>query len=64
MTASRPLVWLPYEAEEIGGLPGSLRYERVDPDDLPDSADEVELYVLPYRFRPSDGEALGRLPRL
>jgi phosphoglycerate dehydrogenase-like enzyme len=64
MTAPRPLVWLPFEPEELGALPDSLRYERVDPDDLPASGDEVALYVLPYRFRPSDGEVLGRLPRL
>jgi phosphoglycerate dehydrogenase-like enzyme len=36
----------------------------VDPDDLPETADEVEFYVLPYRFRPADGEVLGQLPKL
>ena len=48
----------------LGELPGSLRYEHIDPDDLPASADEVEFYVLPYRFRPADGEALATLPKL
>lgn len=60
----RPLVWLPFEPEVLGELPESLRYERVDPEALPESSDEVEFYVLPYRFRPADGEALARLPRL
>ncbi len=66
MTAAetKPLVWLPFEPEKLGEVPDSLRYERVDPEDLPDSADEVELYVLPYRFRPADGEALTNLPKL
>ena len=50
--ASGPLVWLPLDPEVLGELPSSLRYEHVDPDDLPDNGDEVELYVLPYRFRP------------
>ncbi len=62
MTA--PLVWLPFEPEVLGSLPDSLRYEHVRPEDLPDTADEVEFYVLPYRFRDGDGETLSRLPRL
>ena len=59
-----PLVWLPFEPELLGELPDNLRYERIDPDHLPASAAEVELYVLAYRFRPEDGEALATLPRL
>jgi phosphoglycerate dehydrogenase-like enzyme len=59
-----PLVWLPFEPELLGEVPDGLRYEHVDPDGLPGSADEVELYVLPYRFRPADGEALARMPKL
>ena len=59
-----PLVWLPFDPADLGELPDGLRYERIDPDDLPQSRDEVELYVLPYRFRPSDGEVLATLPRL
>ncbi len=67
MTDSRsePLVWLPFPPDELGDLPGGLRYEHFDADgDLPGSADEVELYVLPYRFRPADGEVLAQLPKL
>ena len=40
---SGPLVWLPLDPEVLGELPSSLRYEHVDPDDLPDNGDEVEL---------------------
>ncbi len=61
---TRPLVWLPFAPEEAGELPDGLRYEHVDPDALPASREEVEVYVLPYRFRPSDGEVLAQLPRL
>ena len=48
----------------LGELPDNLRYEQIDPDDLPESGDEVEFYVLAYRFRPADGEALATLPKL
>jgi phosphoglycerate dehydrogenase-like enzyme len=61
---TRPLVWLPFDVADLGEVPDGLRYQRIDPDDLPDSGDEVELYVLPYRFRPSDGEVLATLPQL
>lgn len=64
MTVEKPLVWLPYPAEELGDLPDGLRCEQVDPDALPDTGDEVQLYVLPYRFRRCDGESLADLPRL
>ena len=59
-----PLVWLPFEPELLGELPDTLRYEQIDPDHLPESAEEVEFYVLAYRFRDEDGEALADLPRL
>jgi len=60
-----PLVWLPFEPEVLGGdLPDNLRYEQIDPDELPASVDEVAFYVLAYRFRPEDGEALATLPNL
>jgi phosphoglycerate dehydrogenase-like enzyme len=62
-SASDPLVWLPFDPEVLGEVPDNLRLEHVDPDQLPD-ADEVELYVLPYRFRPADGQALAAMPRL
>lgn len=64
MTTVKPLVWLPFPVEELGDVPDSLRCEQVDPDDLPDTGGEVQLYVLPYRFRRSDGEVLADLPRL
>ena len=66
---SDPLVWLPFDLDELGELPDDLRYETFDGDpgeggELPASADEVELYVTPYRFSSADGEVLGRLPNL
>ncbi|MEO5651997.1 MAG: 2-hydroxyacid dehydrogenase [Marmoricola sp.] len=65
---SDPLVWLPFAPTDLGELPAGLRYEQVDADaiedGIPTSSGEVELYVLPYRFRPADGEVLARLPRL
>lgn len=64
MTTEKPLVWLPFAAEELGDVPDGLRCQQIDPDDLPDTGDEVQLYVLPYRFHPSDGEVLADLPRL
>ncbi len=61
---SEPLVWLPFDPDALGEVPVGLRYERVDSEQPPSGLDEVELYVLPYRFRPADGEVLARLPRL
>ncbi len=62
------LVWLPMDPAELGDLPDGLAYEQVpedlEPGALPATADEVGFYVLPYRFRPADGEALAELPRL
>jgi phosphoglycerate dehydrogenase-like enzyme len=60
----KPLVWLPFEVDQLGELPDNLRYEQIDPDNLPQSSDEVEFYVLPYRFSPADGDVLATLPRL
>ena len=60
---SEPLVWLPFEVDDLSD---GLRCEIVpDPaHDLPASRDEVEGYVLPYRFEPGDSAFLDRLPRL
>ena len=63
-STSGPLVWLPFKPDKLGEIPSSLRYEHVDADDLPASGDDVAFYVLPYRFRPSDGEVLAQLPNL
>ncbi len=56
-----PLVWLPFDPELLGEVPDNLRYEQIDPDDLPASADEVEFYVLrlplPSRRRRGAGDA-------
>jgi phosphoglycerate dehydrogenase-like enzyme len=67
MSDTRPLVWLPFDVEELGSPPSGLRYERFLPeadDAVPGSVDEVELYVPPYRFRESDAEVMGQMSRL
>lgn len=67
MSDPRPLVWLPFDADELGSPPSALRYERFlpeDDDEVPASVDEVEVYVPPYRFRASDSEVMARMPRL
>jgi len=64
MTPKDPLVWLPFSPERLGEVPANLRVQKIDADELPDNADEVELYVMPYRFRAADGEMLAELPRL
>jgi phosphoglycerate dehydrogenase-like enzyme len=62
---SKPLVWLPFDLDEVGEVPDSLRYETYDGEgDLPPGQDEVELWVTPYRFSRSDGELLEKLPNL
>ncbi len=67
MSDSRPLVWLPFDADELGSPPAALRYERFLPEEhdvVPASVSEVEFYVPPYRFSPSDYELVGSMPRL
>jgi phosphoglycerate dehydrogenase-like enzyme len=66
MTDDRPLVWLPFESDELGDPPAGLRYEVVvpDPDDLPASVDEVRFYVPAYDVGAGQGDVLKRMPRL
>lgn len=66
MADDRPLVWLPFDVEKLGGAPESLRYETVLPvdDDVPDSVDEVEFWVPPYQLGPEQGTVLTRMTRL
>jgi phosphoglycerate dehydrogenase-like enzyme len=62
---SEPLVWLPFEPDELGGPPAGLRYELVDPTrHVPASVAEVEFYVTPYSVAPGVGEVLPRMSRL
>lgn len=68
MTDPRPLVWMPFDAAELGSPPEGLRYETFLPGDdgatVPESVSEVEFYVPPYRFSPSDSALVSRMPRL
>jgi phosphoglycerate dehydrogenase-like enzyme len=58
---------MPFDPEDLGSPPASLRYERFLPeehDGVPASVAEVEFYVPPYRFTPSDNELMKLMPRL
>ena len=62
---SDPLVWLPFEPALLGDPPAGLRYEVVDPTKhVPDSVDEVEVYVPPYQMRPAVADVLPRMTNL
>lgn len=67
MNGSLPLVWLPFDAEELGEPPAGLRYERFSPQEggeVPASIDEVELYVPSYRFDRRDAEIIADMKRV
>ncbi len=67
MSDRRPLVWLPFDLENLDDPPSTLRYERFRPEEhhrLPESAAEVEFYVPPYRFSDADSEVIASMPRL
>jgi len=67
MSDSQPLVWLPFDAQELASPPEGLRYERFPVDDsdaVPHSVAEVEFYVPPYRFRVPDSQLMEQMPRL
>ena len=66
MTDDRPLVWIPFDVQDLGGAPHELRYETVRPegDDVPSSVGEVEFYVPPYDLGGEQGGLLARMPRL
>jgi phosphoglycerate dehydrogenase-like enzyme len=61
-----PLVWLPFDPELLGDPPPGLRYQVVVPShgEVPDSVDEVELYVPPYRFAEADSALITRMSAL
>ncbi|HQR25578.1 MAG TPA: 2-hydroxyacid dehydrogenase [Nocardioides sp.] len=64
---SEPLVWLPFPPDRLGEAPPGLRYEVMVPEEgagPPESAEEVELFVQPYRFSRADNELIALLPRL
>ncbi|KUO16409.1 2-hydroxyacid dehydrogenase [Streptomyces dysideae] len=59
---SAPLVWLPFPIDD---LPQGLRYEVADhADAAPTYLDEIEFYVMPYRFLADDSSLLSRMPKL
>jgi phosphoglycerate dehydrogenase-like enzyme len=67
MDDPRPLVWLPFDVDELGEAPAELRYERYLPEEHatpPSSVSQVEFYVPPYRFSAADYELVSKMPRL
>ena len=67
---TRPLVWLPFDADELSlgegqGPPAGLRYEVVDPSrHVPGSVAEVEVYVTPYVWDVGAVEVLAEMSSL
>jgi phosphoglycerate dehydrogenase-like enzyme len=61
-----PLVWLPFEAELLGAVPDTLRYETVlpTPDDIPDGIEDVRFYVPAYDLGGGHGDVLRRMRSL
>jgi len=67
MVSSTVRVWLPEQdaVSEMGGLPdGIVADVWTGGEELPDSADEVEVVVLPFGVPPSRMAVLAKLPRL
>jgi phosphoglycerate dehydrogenase-like enzyme len=67
MVSSTVRVWLPEQdaVSEMGGLPdGVVADVWTGGEELPDSADEVEVVVLPFWVPPSRMAVLAKLPRL
>jgi phosphoglycerate dehydrogenase-like enzyme len=60
-----PLVWLPFDPDELGDPPVGLRYEVVDPTvDVPDSVGDVRFYVPPYAVGPRVADVIDRMAAL
>jgi phosphoglycerate dehydrogenase-like enzyme len=61
-----PLVWLPFDRQQLGDPPDGLRYETVVPvgDDVPESVAEVEFYVPSYDLGPEQSAVFARMPEL
>jgi phosphoglycerate dehydrogenase-like enzyme len=67
MTSSTIKVWLPTPeaAELMGGLPHRIAADVwTGGEQLPDSADEVEVVVLPFGVADAQMQGLAKLPRL
>lgn len=69
--STAPRVWLPYPAEEIGGLPDGPHYQTVADIEvtdgasvLPDDPTGVEFFALPYLREHSAARLLSRMPDL
>ena len=66
-SATKPLVWLPFDPDCLGDPPAGLDYEAFLPEpgaQLPDWLSRVEFYVPPYDWSGDGFEMLGRMPSL
>jgi len=62
---TEPLVWLPFEPDQLGDPPSELRYEVVDPtDEIPDSVSEVRFYVPPYAVGSGVADVIDQMTSL
>jgi phosphoglycerate dehydrogenase-like enzyme len=62
---TNPLVWLPFDPDELGDPPSSFTYEVVDPTvSVPASVSEVEIYVPPYAVGPKVAEVMPQMTSL
>jgi phosphoglycerate dehydrogenase-like enzyme len=64
---SEPLVWLPFDAHDLGEVPAGLRYEvhRRGEDGLGRlSLEDVAFYVPPYEGLRKDAELIAHMPGL
>ncbi len=60
-----PLVWLPFDAPDLGEPPTGLRYETVDPtQEVPGSVGDVAFYVPPYELSGAGADVLPRMTSL
>ncbi len=67
MTAAPSLVWLPFEPDNLGNPPDSLRYEVFVPEkgvEPPESITQVEFYVPPYAFSARESGVLKQMSSL
>ena len=56
--------WLPFDADELGGLPAGMTADRYDGGAEPPGIERVEVYVAPYMAPERTLEVMARMPAL
>ena len=59
-----PHAWLPFDADELGGLPAGMTADRYDGGAEPPGIERVEVYVPPYMAPERTLEVMARMPAL